>query len=142
MYWSDISHAEYNPRDFDLIFFDARCIEKDFELDLENRLNAQTGDRWNIKNQARFPKQSKAKYSSLLEALAYAPSTVSSIGAALRNNNQELYSFSIFGFSDLLSMKLRANPNREDLKDVAFATFVAQKGWQSRWPQSELILAS
>ncbi|OXX65796.1 nucleotidyltransferase family protein [Vibrio sp. V20_P4S3T152] len=131
----DFLHRNVKPtslNDIDVIFFDADCVDSDYEKSLELKLSEQMPQiNWQVKNQAKMHLQNgDDPYQSTLDAMSYWPEKETAV--AVRKVEHDHYEcISAFGFESLFQGLITHNPKR------AYGTFenrVKSKGWLVIWP--------
>ncbi|ELD3372213.1 nucleotidyltransferase family protein [Vibrio cholerae] len=131
----DFLHRNVKPtplNDIDVIFFDADCVDSDYEKSLELKLLEQMPQiNWQVKNQAKMHLQNgDDSYQSTLDAMSYWPEKETAV--AVRKVEHDHYEcISAFGFESLFQGLITHNPKR------AYGTFenrVKSKGRLVIWP--------
>ncbi len=132
--WDFLHHnVKLTPlNDIDVIFFDADCLDSDYEKSLELKLSEQMPQlNWQVKNQAKMHLQNGDNpYQSTLDAMSYWPEKETAV-AVRKVENDRYECISAFGFESLFQGFITHNPKR------AYGTFenrVKSKGWLAMWP--------
>ncbi|HGS5357410.1 nitrate reductase [Vibrio cholerae] len=132
--WDSLHHnVTLTPlNDIDVIFFDADCLDSDYEKLLELKLSEQMPQlNWQVKNQAKMHLQNGDNpYQSTLDAMSYWPEKETAV-AVRKVENDRYECISAFGFESLFQGFITHNPKR------AYGTFenrVKSKGWLAMWP--------
>ncbi|GIB64366.1 nitrate reductase [Vibrio cholerae] len=132
--WDSLHHnVKLTPlNDIDVIFFDADCLDSDYEKSLELKLSEQMPElNWQVKNQAKMHLQNGDNpYQSTLDAMSYWPEKETAV-AVRKVENDRYECISAFGFESLFQGFITHNPKR------AYGTFenrVKSKGWLAMWP--------
>ena len=140
--WDDLHGRPLTtpPRDLDLGFFDPDDLTPERDAEVEAALRRRAPDLpWDAKNQAAvhlwYPERfgiAVAAFATTADAIATFPETASCVGVRLLPDD-EILVVAPHGLDDLFACVCRHNPTR--VPAAYYATRVADKGWQARWPE-------
>jgi uncharacterized protein len=122
--------------DIDVIWFDTRHPDRDFDETLVAKLRAQRPDLpWSVKNQARMPRRNGDRpYRSSFDAMRHWPETATAVAITLRDS--DVLEFAApFGIDDLLTLMVRPTPHFRANRVVAYDERQRAKNWRARWPR-------
>lgn len=127
--------------DVDVVFFD-QTITYEETLEIEKRLRKEHPTyNWELRNQAVMHSHSPntRPYTSSKDAISKYPERCTAIGARL-DNDQHIELFLPYGIEDILAFKIRPTPHFQIDKDrmTVYHDRLAQKNWQSKWPQLKI----
>ncbi|MGL5813643.1 MAG: nucleotidyltransferase family protein [Aeromonas sp.] len=125
--------------DVDLIYLDKSDPDGLAEADHEAWLSARLPDqRWEVRNQARMHlRQRVSPFGSSQEALSHWVELPTCIGVRLLADDGFQW-LAPYGFEHNWSLRVLANPRcRQDSQ--VFVDRIQQKGWQSLWPDLEVL---
>lgn len=136
--WDQLHHYEQvTPlNDIDLIYFDPKNLQPDFDMELELHLHSQSGANWSVKNQARMHLRNNDKpYVNTCDAMSYWPEVETAVGICLVASEFKI--IAPFGLDSLFEKTITLNPKRPKID--AFCQRIFDKGWLERWPSLEVI---
>ncbi|WP_299673451.1 nucleotidyltransferase family protein [uncultured Tenacibaculum sp.] len=122
--------------DIDVIYFDKINSEKEFDLQIEYRLNKiNSSYNWSVKNQARMHlRNSHHEYLNCYEAISFWPETATAIAIRLNLKDQIEY-IAPYGLEDLFNLVVQPTP-QFDL--TTYNTRILKKEWIKTWPKLKI----
>lgn len=124
------------PSDIDVLIYDDRQVDANYEKQLEERLTELVPDvEWEVVNQATIHTYTgdSEPYASITQAMSRWADLVTAVGARLHDDDS-LEILAPAGLDDLF--ELRVKPNLITPTGVAvYRQRMANKGWQQRWPK-------
>lgn len=134
----DVKHRKprTNLNDIDVIHFDKSYTNKEYDLEIENRLKRVDYNlNWSVKNQARMHlRNNDLPYANCEEAISFWPETATAVAIRLTPENQ-IECIAPYGLDDLFNLLIRPTPGF-DLK--VYRERVTKKKWSEKWDQLEI----
>jgi uncharacterized protein len=122
--------------DVDVIYFDNKNMDKNFEKELENKLVSMMPTiPWSVKNQARMHMiKNLAPYTSSEDAISRFPETVTALGVKLNKENN-LVLTAPWGLEDVINLEVKPTPYFMETKELAaiYEERLIKKNWKSVW---------
>lgn len=142
--WQVLSGRSFfdDTTDVDIIFYDPDIsYEATQKIELALKM-AHPGYAWELKNQAHMHLHNPgtSPYLSAKDAMAHFPETCTAIGAR-RMSTGEIDLYLPYGLTDILNFVVRPTPYFAENtgKLSIYRERQAQKKWQKKWPQIQLI---
>lgn len=118
--------------DIDLIFFDRDDVSRARDRALTQRLQAQGGAPWSVKNQARMHRRhGHEPYRSTFDAMRFWVERETAVGVTL-DERDRLRLLAPFGIQTLMAGRVTLNALHGDAE--VFRRRALEKRWQTRWP--------
>src|SRR5690625_1674326 len=122
--------------DVDVIYFDDKNIDENFEKELENKLiNIMPNIPWSVKNEARMHIiNNLPPYTSSEDAISKFPETATALGVKLDKENN-LVLTAPWGLDDAINLELKPTPYFTETKELAaiYEQRIIKKNWKSIW---------
>lgn len=122
--------------DVDVIYFDEKNIDENFEKELEKKLkNIMPNIPWSVKNEARMHIiNNLPPYTSSEDAISKFPETATALGVKLDKENN-LVLTAPWGLDDIINLELKPTPFFTETKELAviYEERIKNKNWKSIW---------
>ncbi|AYV67636.1 hypothetical protein C2I06_12580 [Niallia circulans] len=122
--------------DVDVIYFDDKNIDENFEKELEKKLiKLMPNIPWSVKNEARMHIiNNLPSYTSSEDAISKFPETATALGVTLDKENNLILT-APWGLDDAINLELKPTPYFTETKELAviYEERIIKKNWKSIW---------